>query len=497
MAREEEIRKERLRKLKELERLGINPYPYKYEQKNLASEIHQKYKSIKPEEKSKERVKVAGRLLSIRRHGKINFAHLQDRSGKIQVIFEESTLGKEKLKFFQNFIDAGDIVGCEGIVMRTKKGELSVLVKNFILLSKSIRALPEKWHGLKDPELRYRHRCLDLIMNPNVRDIFKKKALILKTIRNFLDERGFIEVDTPALQLVYGGAAAKPFKTFLNALKQEMFLRISDELYLKRLIVGGLGKVYEICKDFRNESIDRLHHPEFLQVELYEAYSDYNDMMKLFESLMKTLAKTLYGTTKITYQGNKIDFGKWKHLTVIDAIKKYANINVNVSREELVPLIDKHNLEIPKTASWGTIVNELFESLVADKIMEPTLILDYPLESTPLCKPHRKDKRLVERFEGVCCGIEVCNAYSELNDPILQRKLLEEQVKKRKQLKEVWAESIDEDFLFALEHGMPPLGGLGIGIDRITMILTDQPSIREVIPFPLKRPKAREKKLKS
>ena len=479
MAREEEIIKERKKKIEELKKKGINPYPYSFSRTHLAQELQEKYSKLKNEEEAKDSVRVCGRVMSVREMGQINFISLEDGSGRIQLVF------KDKISSEIKKIDAGDFIGVEGSIFRTKRGELSVLVSQAEILTKAILPLPEKFHGLQDMEERYRKRYLDLLSNPKSKEVFITRTKVIQGIREFLDSRGYLEVETPILQPIYGGGAAMPFKTFFNDLKQEVYLRVADELYLKKLIIGGFERVYEIGKDFRNESIDLKHNPEFTQVELYQAYADYNDMAKLFEEMMAFLAKKVLGTTKFEYQGHKIDFGKWRHATMHDIIKEHLKVEVEKMNDgELFKLAEKLGIEkLSKKSPRGEIINELFES-VADKMIEPTIVKDYPLETCPLCKVSRTKQGIIERFEPTCCGLELGNSYSELNDPILQRTLLEGQVKDRKNEAEPWTSELDEDFLNAMEHGMPPTGGIGIGVDRIVMLLTNSPSIRDVIFFP-------------
>ena len=399
---------------------------------------------------------------------------------------------------FKKYIDTGDFIGASGIIMKTKRGEVSVLVKNLEILSKSLLPLPEKWHGIQDKEERYRKRYLDLIMNPSVKDVFDKRTKIIEAIREFLKSKDMIEVETPYLQSVYGGASAKPFKTKLNTLDMDLFLSISPELYLKRLIVGGYDKVFTISRNFRNEGIDRWHNPEFTMMEIYVAYADYNDMMNLFEEIYEYACKKVLGTTKIKFRDKTLDFKRpWKRMTMQEAIKKFAKIDIEKkSDKELVAFAKKNKIEL-KDNSWGWAVQGIFEHFCEDKIEQPTFILDHPLETTPLCKSHRYDKlcRLIERFEPFCMGAELGNAYSELNDPILQRSLLEEQQKALKKGDEE-ANPLDEDFINAIEIGMPPTGGMGLGIDRMIMLLTGQESIRDVLLFPFMREDDKKEKKK-
>ena len=488
MGREDEFVKERLKKIEELRKLGVNPYPYSYDVKSYSLELQEKYKKLKPEEKTKDFVKVAGRLMTFRDLGKIAFGVLQDSKGKIQITLQDSETPEKDISFFKKFIDSGDFVGVEGTIFRTKRGELSVLMKKAHLLSKSILPLPEKWHGLTDKEERYRKRYLDLIMNPDVKSVFLKREKIIDSIREFLKAKGFVETDTPYLQTIYGGAEARPFKTHLNSLDIPLFLSISPELYLKRLIVGGFDKVFSIARNFRNEGIDKWHNPEFTMMEIYQAYVDYNDMIELTEDLFVHVCKKVLGTTKVKVQGYEIDFKKpWKKITMAEAIKKYAKINVlKMSDKELLDFVEERRIE-HKHNSWGWLVAAIFEHFCEKELIQPTFVIDHPKELAPLCKVHREDPRLIERFEPFCLGAELANAYSELNDPEIQKKLLEEQQKMLSQGDEK-ANPYDQDFVNALEVGMPPTGGLGIGIDRMLVLLTGQESIRDVILFPFMKP---------
>ena len=383
----------------------------------------------------------------------------------------------------------GDIIGVEGYVFRTRRGEITICVKDFVLLSKSLRSLPEKWHGLQDKETRYRQRYVDLIVNPNVKEIFLKRTKIIQSIRDFLNNRGFIEVETPILQPIYGGATARPFITHHNALDIDLYLRIADELYLKRLIVGGLDRVYEFSKNFRNEGMDKYHNPEFTLLELYQAYADYEDMMNIAEEITANAATEVLGTTKIVYQGDAIDLTPpWRRLTMVDSIKEYSGIDVEtLSESELSVLAKQKGIELTGVRSKGTFIYAFFEALVEPHLVEPTFIVDYPIEVSPLAKKKRGDDRFVERFEPFVGGSELGNAFSELNDPIDQRQRFLEQMKHR-EAGDDEAHVMDDDFIRALEYGMPPTGGLGIGIDRLTMLLTDSNSIRDVILFPQMRP---------
>ncbi|MCU0642290.1 MAG: lysine--tRNA ligase [archaeon] len=488
MSRQDEIVGERLRKIKELRAQGINPYPYSYKPEHSSLDLQEKYKAVKSGEKTKEQAKIAGRVMTIRDIGKIIFASVLDGSGRMQIVMQDGETPAEVMKFFKKYGDEGDFFGFEGHLFRTQRGELSILVKKTELLSKSLLPLPEKWHGLQDKEERYRKRYLDLLMNPEVKNVFLQREKIMEAIREFLKSRGFNEVDTPYLQAIYGGAEARPFKTHLNALNMELFLAISPELYLKRLIVGGFDKVFSIARNFRNEGIDRWHNPEFTMMELYQAYADYNDMMELTETLYEEVAKKVLGTTKVKHGEVIINFkAPWKRMTMADAIKEYAKIDVlKMDAKDLLYFAEDNKVEY-KDKSWGMLVAAIFEHFCERELIQPTFITDHPRETTPLCKAHRTDSRLIERFEPFCLGAEMANAYSELNDPVHQRVLLEEQAEKLKK-GNAEANPYDKDFINAIEVGMPPTGGLGIGIDRMMIQLLGQSSVRDVILFPFMKP---------
>jgi lysyl-tRNA synthetase, class II len=475
-------RREKLKKLKEK---NINPYPYKFERTHTSEQILKNFDTL---EKEQVEVKAAGRIVSLRSHGKSLFFHILDGEGKIQVYIKSDEIGEEKYHLFEH-IDIGDFIGVEGKVFLTKTGEKTIRAKDFVILAKSLRPLPEKWHGLVDKELRYRQRYLDLVCNPPVKEVFLKRTKIIGAIRKFLDDQGFIEVETPILQPIYGGASARPFKTHHNALDISLYLRIADELYLKRLIIGGFEKVYEFCKDFRNEGMDRNHNPEFSMLELYIAYADYNDMMRLEEEMMRHVAKEVLGSEVITYQGQNINLGgEWKQITFLDSIREYAGVEVvDKSEEEIKEIATNLNLSGEGKRSKWEIIDTVFGNLVQPNLFQPTFITDYPLELSPLAKRHREKKGVTERFELFIGGLELGNAFSELNDPLDQKERFEQQQKLR-ELGDDEAQVLDEDFLKALEYGMPPTGGLGLGIDRLVMLLTDQASIRDVIFFPQMKP---------
>ncbi len=485
---EDQLVKERLKKLDEIRERGIEPYPYSYEQKDHASELQKEFGKLKNEEKTRKKAKVAGRLMTLRRMGKVTFATLQDQSGKIQLYFRQDDVGEKKYKFLK-LLDIGDIIGAEGVIFKTKMGEVTIYVSDYDILTKSLKPLPEKFHGLKDEEIRYRKRYLDMIMNPGVKELLIKKSLVIDSMREFLKKKGYVEIETPALQVQYGGANARPFKTKINAWDMDMYLRISPELYLKRLIVGGFEKVFTICKNFRNEGVDAFHNPEFTMMECYCAYADYEDMMDLTDEMVEYCCNKVNGSTKVEYNGKQIDFkAPWKRLSMKDSLKKYADIDVDkLNDAELFEKKNEFNLDIEGEMTRGTMIQALFEKIVEDKLDGPIHIIDHPIESTPLCKQKRGDKDLIERFESFVVGKELTNAYSELNDPVQQRKLLEGQASQLRAGAEE-AHPMDEDFIEAIESGMPPTGGLGIGVDRLALFLTGAKSLREIIPFPIMRP---------
>ena len=434
-------------------------------------------------------VSLGGRMISRRIMGKASFAHLDDGEGRIQLYVARDDLGEETYAAFKKW-DVGDIIGVTGKVFRTRTGEISVHVKTAKLLSKSLLPLPEKYHGLTNLEQRYRQRYVDLIVNPEVKDTFQKRSKILTLIRRYLDSKGFLEVDTPILVPLEIGASARPFKTHHNTLDMDMYLRIETELYLKRLIVGGMNRVYEVGRIFRNEGMDPKHNPEFTSIELYQAYTDYYGMMDLVEELYKMLALEVCGSTQITYQGKEIDLGHWERLTMVEAVKKYAGVDYHdwKSDEEARAAAKAHHVEVPADATAGTVLVEFFDAYVEDKLIQPTFIYDYPVENSPLAKKKPEDPRFTERFEYFINCTEYGNAFSELNDPIDQRERFETQVaKKLREEPECHAE-VDYDYVTALEYGMPPTGGLGFGVDRLVMLLTDSASIRDVLLFPTMKP---------
>ncbi|MBN1377478.1 lysine--tRNA ligase [Candidatus Woesearchaeota archaeon] len=488
LLKENDLIRERVEKLNNLYLKNINPYPHKFNITKKISEIITKHKGLKKESTKKE--KTAGRIIGLRRMGKATFLDIKDATGKIQAYFNQDILGKEKYKMLK-YADNGDFIGIEGTIFKTQTKELTIKVKDFTILSKSLRPLPEKYHGLKDMELKYRQRYLDLLMNSDSRKVFETRTRIIDAVREFYKSRGYLEVETPVLENIYGGAAARPFKTFHHDLKKDIYMRISLELNLKRLIIGGFERIFEMGKVFRNESIDITHNPEYTLLESYEAYADYEDMMDMFEDLFIYVAKKILGKTKFKYQGKTINLSKpWKRMTMQKAIKRYAHLDVEkMTEKDIKNELIKHNIELPvgEHVTKGILINELFK-VVEEKLIQPVFIIDHPKETTPLCKDHRKKKGAIERFEPFMCGMEMANAYTELNDPIEQRRLFRGQEKRRKQGDEE-ANPVDNEFCKALDYGMPPLGGIGIGIDRMVMLLTDSKSIRDVIFFPTMKPR--------
>ena len=474
----------RINKMKELEAKGIDPFGQRFERTHTSAEIINNFDAM--EGKS---VSVAGRVMAIRGHGKASFVVLADKEGQIQIYIKLDEVGEDQYEIFRLW-DIGDIVGVEGEVFRTHRGEISIKAKKLTFLTKGLRPLPEKFHGLKDVELRYRQRYVDLIVNPEVRKTFILRSKIIRAIRNWLDSRDFLEVETPVLHNIAGGAAARPFITHHNTLDIDLYMRIALELHLKRLIVGGLERVYEIGRVFRNEGISIKHNPEFTLLELYQAYSDYYGMMELTENMISDVAREVLGTDTITYQGEEICLkAPWRRITMFDAIKEYAGYDFEQIKtdEEARAAAKEAGLEIEDDTDRGNIINLFFEEKVESKLIQPTFVMDYPIEISPLVKRKHDDPGMVYRFEGFIFGRELCNAYSELNDPIDQRERFVKQLELRAKGDEE-ANEPDEDFLRALEYGMPPTGGLGIGIDRLVMFLTDSYSVRDVILFPTMRP---------
>ena len=471
----------RLSLVRELRKMGIKPYPQSTPVTNYIEEIVRK-----PDDFMGKRVAIAGRVYALRFHGKVAFGDLRDNGYKIQGFFRMDVLGEDKYRFLKKYVDRGDFLWIRGEVTRTKKGELSVLAKDIMLASKALYDLPHEWFGIEDTELRYRQRYLDLMFNRRAFDTFMKRSEIEKEIRIFLWNRSFLEMETPILQPIYGGANAKPFKTHINAMDRDYYLRISDELYLKRLIIGGYNKVFEIGKDFRNEDIDSTHNPEFTMIEIYQAYVDYNYMMNLTEEMIKHIAQKL-GANKVKFGGYEIDFtASFRREKMLDMLAKHGITN-EISDNEIKRMLDDYKIKIPQY-NRGLALGKLFERVCEEDLIQPVFVIDHPRETTPLCKLHRDDDRLIERFELYIGGIEIANGYTELNDPELQEKFFREEVERRT-LGDEEAHQYDEDFVEALRWGMPPMGGVGIGIDRLTMILTGNMSIKEVILFPILAPK--------
>ena len=500
LSEQEIIRRQSLQKLRDL---GIEPYPApKYDVNIHTDEFKEKFAGLQVEEYAEgETLCLAGRLMSRRIMGSASFAELQDSKGRLQLYLNRDVIcpGDDKTMYndvFKKLLDIGDIIGVKGIAFRTKMGELSLKVQELTVLCKSLKPLPivkEKdgklFDAFTDPEQRYRKRYVDLIVNPQVKEVFVKRTKLMNTMRQYLDNLGCLEVETPILQPIYGGASARPFKTHHNALDQTLYLRIADELYLKRLIVGGFDGVYEFSKDFRNEGMDRFHNPEFTQIELYVAYKDYFWMMDTVEEMVEKVAIALNGDTKVKVGDNIIDFKRpWKRFTMFEAIEHFTGVDIsNMNEEQLAETAKKFGVEVDSTMGKGKLVDEIFGETCESKIIQPTFITDYPVEMSPLTKKHRSKEGLVERFEAICNGKELCNAYSELNDPVDQRQRFEDQLLLAKRGDEE-AMVLDEDFLTAIDHGMPPTAGIGIGIDRLTMIMTNSESIQDVLFFPQMKP---------
>ncbi|MGX8706037.1 MAG: lysine--tRNA ligase [bacterium] len=475
----------RLNKLNALIEQGRNPFEITtYDRTHTSGQIVNNFDALEG-----QIVRIAGRVMSRRVMGKASFAQLADPDGKIQIYVRRDDVGEEPYKDFKA-LDIGDIIGVTGTVFRTKTGEISVHTTAYILLSKSLHPLPEKFHGLTDTDTRYRQRYVDLIVNPEVRETFVKRSRILRELRAFLDGRGYLEVDTPILTPFEIGAAAKPFYTHHNSLDMDMVLRIETELYLKRLIVGGLDRVYEVGRIFRNEGMDTKHNPEFTTIELYEAYTDFRGMMDLVEDMMKTVTQKVCGTLVIPYQGNDIDIGHWERLTMVEAVKKYSGVDFAdwQTDEDAIAAAKAHHVELPEIPTKGAILAEFFDAFVEEKLIQPTFIYDYPVEISPLAKRKPDDPMFTERFEYFINATEFGNAFSELNDPLDQRGRFERQVAERKALNPESRAQVDYDYVNALEYGMPPTGGLGFGIDRLVMLLTNSDSIRDVLLFPTMKP---------
>lgn len=483
----DELRNERLRKLKNLQSAGIWPYPGETKRTHAIGAALSDWKNL---EDAQKEIIVAGRLRSMRGHGGMLFGDIQDGTGKIQILLKKDGLGEKSYQFFADNFDVGDFVQIRGTALTTKRGEKTVLAVDYKMLAKALRPLPDKWHGLQDTEERYRKRYLDLIFNEDVRKKFVIRTEIVRAIRNFLDEHGFMEVETPILQTIYGGATAKPFKTYFNAYDMDVFLRIAPELFLKKLLVGGFEKVYEIARNFRNEGVDKQHNPDFTMLEFYWAWSDYRQLMKFTEEMMAYILQKVLGTAKITYQGNEIDFAApWPRVEYLDLLKKEAKIDYRASsREGLAVKAKELGVEIDKNAGKAEIADEIYKKYCRPKIIPPTFLIHYPKESKPLAKSVEPDGPIAANFQLLVNGFEVINAFSEQNDPIEQAARLKEQEELFKQGFQE-AQRTDTDFIEALEYGMPPCAGLGMGIDRLAALLTDSNALREIILFPLMKPK--------
>jgi lysyl-tRNA synthetase class 2 len=483
-----ELMLQRREKLSQLREEREKAFAEKYEVNYHAAEVENNFEELEETE-----VKLAGRLMAIRTHGKASFADLMDMSGKVQLYIKQNNIGKDRYESFQD-LDLGDIVGITGTVFKTNRGQISIRVSSFELLTKSLRPLPEKFHGLKDKDIRYRQRYLDLIVNPDVKETFVIRSKIIKEMRRYLEDKGFLEVETPMMHPIAGGATARPFVTHHNTLDMDLYLRIAPELYLKRLIVGGFEKVFEINRNFRNEGMSYKHNPEFTTMELYQAQADYQDMMELTENLVSHLAEEVLETKTLEYEETELDFtAPWNRITMVEAVKKYADVDFTEfdTAEEAYEAAESVGVKPEKGLSYGEVLNEVFEIRVEDKLIQPTFIMDYPIEVSPLAQKIEDDPRFTYRFEAFVYGREIANAFSELNDPEEQKRRFEKQVEMREAGDEE-AQMMDYDFIRALEYGMPPTGGLGIGIDRLIMLLTDSSSIRDVILFPTIRPESNE-----
>ncbi|MBI3648031.1 MAG: lysine--tRNA ligase [Actinobacteria bacterium] len=489
LSREAEVLRARRESMERLRASGIEPFALRFAPDTTAADLHAEFPegTLANDEASGRRATAAGRVVLARRHGKLTFLVIRDRTGDLQLFCEEATLGPQAYAMMEE-VDLGDIVGASGVVVRTRRGELSLKIDSLTMLTKALRPLPEKWHGLKDPDLQQRRRYLHLIADPTPHFYAESRAKVLRAIRSALDSRGYLEVETPVLQAVAGGALAKPFTTHHNVLDMDLKLRISLELYLKRLLVGGLERVYEIGRTFRNEGVDREHNPEFTMLELYEAYGDYETMMRMAEDLIAVCAEQVRASLAFSFRGRELDLTPpWRRITVLGSVSEAVGEEVTLERTDLASLAERHGVNVDPKWGPGKIVQELFEKLVEKSLWEPTFVCDFPREVSPLARPHRENPSLTEHFDVVIGGVELATAFSELTDPDEQRAKFELQAAQR-QAGDEETHPFDEDFLTALEHGMPPAGGIGIGIDRLLMVLTDAPSLRDLIMFPHHRP---------
>lgn len=496
MKEESAVLEARRKKAEEFEKLGYPLFPNDFRPTDRAGVLQELFKEYDNEalEKLGKTFRLAGRMMARRDFGKAIFTHIQDETGRIQVFVKRDEVGEEQFKLFKKYFDIGDIIGVEGPLFRTKTGELTVLAREVRLVTKALRPLPEKFHGLRDTELRYRMRYVDLIMNPRVREIFRTRTRIVQYLRDYFISNGFLEVETPMMQPIPGGATARPFKTFHHALERELYLRIAPELYLKRLLVGGFERVFELNRNFRNEGVSTQHNPEFTMLEFYEAYATYEDLMRRTEEIFVGLAQELTGENRITYQGETIDFTPpWPRISFKKALLEIGGVPEEVldSREKILEFAREHNIKVdPREPVLQKLWAKLFDALVEPKLIQPTFITEFPVEISPLARRNDKDPSITDRFELIVAGREIANAFSELNDPRDQRVRFEEQIRKRLEDDPEIHPEMDEDFIRALEYGMPPTAGEGIGIDRVVMLFTDSPSIREVILFPHLRPEA-------
>ena len=497
MALSDQIRDQRLQKLQELRDQGVDPFFNKFAPSHTIARVIEEFGALSSEQLEgldpapDKNFRLAGRLMLLREFGKASFAHIQDGTSRVQIYVQKQVLGDEAFSRFKKLVDLGDIIGVEGTLFRTRTNELTLAVRQITLLTKSLQTLPEKFHGLTDIERRYRQRYLDLMVNPEVRRVFEARARIIRLLRQFFDSRGYLEVETPMMQPIPGGATAKPFVTHHNALDMQLYLRIAPELYLKRLVVGGLERVYEINRNFRNEGVDILHNPEFTMVEFYQAYATYEDLMALTEKLFSSVALELLGSTRLTYQGEEIDLTPpWRRLDLRDSLTVIGGLSAEVvrDREALVHLAREEGVVLRAGEGYGRALTKLFDLRVEARLLQPTFITGYPLETSPLSRKSDTDPEVVDRFELFIAGRELANGFSELNDPVDQQVRFENQLAAHAAGDEEMPHALDEDYVLALEHGLPPTAGEGIGIDRLVMLLTDSPSIRDVILFPLLRP---------